>query len=150
MAVSHWSGYRWPQGRAGLGTASPRRVGAVPSEAAGVSLVGMDPVRQEASPVGGKVALLAGGLAISATAWYLAAGFPSTLINLAVALAVVLWSLRSPWPLNRRRLTRVAIWWLAGGLLGAYFFGVFVLLAGLAVAVAVAVESLRTGASNNG
>jgi hypothetical protein len=110
----------------------------------------MDPVRQEASPVGATVAPLAGGLAISATAWYLVAGFPSTLLNLAVALALVLWPLRPPWPLNRQRLTRVAIWWLVGGLLGGYFFGVFVLLAGLAVAVAVVVESFVTGASNRG
>ena len=110
----------------------------------------MEPVRRGAPPVGTMAALLVGGLAISATAWYLAAGFPSTLLTLAAAVALVLWPVRPPWPLNRPRLTTVVILWLTGGLLGAYFFGVFVLLAGLAVAVALVVESLVTGASNRG
>ena len=108
----------------------------------------MEPVRQEAAPVANVAALLAGALAVSITTWYLAAGFPWTLINLGLALVLVLWPLRAPWPLTRQRLMRLAIWWVAGGLLGAYVFGVHVFAAGLVVAIALLVESLMNGGGN--
>ncbi len=110
------------------------------SSAAAVSVLSMEPARERAAPVGNGVALWAGGLAVAATTWYLAPGFPWTLSNLAVALGILVWPLRRPWRLSRQRLRRVLVWWLAGGLLGAYVFGVFVLLAGLALALSLAIE----------
>lgn len=83
-----------------------------------------------------------------ATAWYLAPGFPGALLNLAVAIGILVWPLRRPWPLTRQRLMRVLVWWLVGGLLGAYVFGVFVFVAGLAVAVGLLVESGMSGRSS--
>ena len=108
----------------------------------------MEPVRQDAAPVANIVALLAGGLAAAVCTWYLAHGFPWTLLNLSLALAILLWPLRPPWPLTRQRLRRVAVWWVAGGLLGAYVFGVSVFVAGVVVVIALAAESLVRGDSN--
>lgn len=107
----------------------------------------MEPARKGA-PVGNGVAFAAGGLAVAATTWYLAPGFPWTLLNLAAALGILVWPLRRSWRLSRQRLRSVLVWWLAGGLLGAYVFGVFVLLAGLAVALALAIEPWVSGGSS--
>ena len=48
-----------------------------------------------------------------------------------IACAVLVWPLRGPWPLTRQRLQSVTVWWLAGGLLGAYVFGLGPVAAGL-------------------
>jgi hypothetical protein len=108
---------------------------------AAVRVLRMEPAHDGAAPVANGVAFSAGGLAVVATTWYVSPGFPSTLLNLAVALGILAWPLRRPWLLSRQRLRTVLVWWLTGGLLGAYVFGVFVLLAGLAVALALAVEA---------
>lgn len=108
----------------------------------------MEPVRQDRATVANIVALLAGGLAAAFCTWYLAPGFAWTLLNLSLALAILLWPLRPQWPLSRQRLRRVAVWWVAGGLLGGYVFGVSVFVAGVVVAIALAVESLVRGGSN--
>jgi hypothetical protein len=107
----------------------------------------MEPARKGA-PVGNGVAFSAGGLAAAGTTWFLAPGFPWTLINLVAALGLLAWPLRRPWRLSRQRLRSVLVWWLVGGLLGAYVFGVLVLLAGLAVALALAIEPWVSGGSS--
>ena len=108
----------------------------------------MEPTREGAAPVGNGVAFSAGGLAVAATTWYLAPGFPWTPVKLAIALGILVWPLRPPWRLSRQRLRQVPVWWLAGGLLGAYVLGVFVLLAGLAVALGLAIEPWVSGGSS--
>lgn len=111
----------------------------------------MEPVRQDRAPVANIVALVSWGLAAAFCTWYLAPGFAWTLLNLSLALAILLWPLRPPWPLSRRRLRRVVVWWVAGGLLGGYVFGVSVFVAGIVVATALAVESLvRAAATRRG
>jgi hypothetical protein len=60
------------------------------------------------------------------------------LVNLVVALVVLALSLWR-W-LPTRHYGRIAVAWLLGGLLGAYFFGIFVLGAGLIAAVAAGIR----------
>jgi hypothetical protein len=73
---------------------------------------------------------------------YLWHALPWGLLNLVLALLILLWPLHRL-PLAPRQALRTAAWWAGLGLLGAYLFGVPVLLASLP-ALAGGLLGLRT------
>lgn len=56
-------------------------------------------------------------------------------LNVVLAALVLLVPLRPPYPLTPRRVNGLVAVWVLGGLLGGFFFGLTILLAGLLVAV---------------
>jgi hypothetical protein len=78
------------------------------------------------------VSLLVGaGIAAPLEVGYLWPALPYGLPQLILALAILLWPLRRL-PATPRQALRTAAWWAGLGLLGAYLFGVMVLVASLA------------------
>lgn len=75
--------------------------------------------------------------AFAATLWYLRAGLPFALLNLAVAGLLLGGPLAAHWPITPRRAAVFALLWFAVGILFGYMFGAFVVYASLLLAIAV-------------